>query len=277
MAIYRLTSWPEPPPKLYRNRRRAVYVLVLAVLLLAGGVGLFFHLGGIPTGPLPPFLAILLFELILAVALVTALFAALHLLTFPKRIRKEGLQNWELSPAGFTHRYPGRPDTFVPADALTGFFTRKSGSITLRATKPSLALFLPPSLADREAFQAELRSMRIPEQKPPARITLRLCLSLLFSQGCIGLAYLSHRPLLILVGGLGFAAWYARLMWTSARRSTPDRSPLRSAPLYIATIPWLLITAIRFYDAVHPHRHSHYRPAPQRMQRSTHTRPNTPP
>ena len=276
MAIYRLTSWPEPPPKLYRNRRRAVYVLVLAVLLLAGGIWLF-HLGGILTGPLPSFFAILLFELTLAVALVTALFAALHLLTFPKRIRKEGLQNWELSPVGFTHRYPGRPDTFVPADALTGFFTRKSGSITLRATKPSLALFLPSSLADREAFQAELRSMRIPEQKPPARITLRLCSSLLFSQGCIGLAYLSHRPLLILVGGLGFAAWYARLMWTSARRSTPDRSPWKSAFFYIATIPWLLITAIRFYDAAHPHRHIRYRAAQHGVESSAHTRPNTPP
>ncbi len=277
MAFYRLRSWPEPPSELYRNRSRAVLILVLALAGLAGCFWLLFHRQAIPTGPLPPALAIALFGFILFAALFSALFSALYLRALPRRLREVGLQSWELSPLGLIHRYPGKADNFVPADALAGFFVRKSGSTTVKTSDGFTGFLLPPSLADREALQAELRSMRVPERKPPALVSVRGAVTLLVVFGFIGLMF-SHRPLFIVIGGSGYIAWMARTQWIMEGRREPDRSPLRSKLFYVATFSWLFVIALQLYGSLHPHHHrARSSASPHPVQSRAIAVPNTPP
>ena len=277
MASYRLQSWPEPPPELYQNRSRAVRILVIALICFAGCSWLFFHLHAISVISPPPVLAIVLLIVILWAALLSVLFSALYLRALPRRLGEVGLQSWELSPSGLTHRYPSKADAFVPADALAGFFIRKSSSTTVKTSDGFIGFLLPPSLADREAFQAELRSMRVPERKPPALVSMRGALTLLIVFGFVGFMF-SHRPSLVVIGGLGYIAWMTRAQWVMERRRRPDRSPLTSALFYVGTLPWLFFIALQLYGSLHPHRyHVHSSASPHVVQSRVLAIPNTPP
>ena len=276
MALYRLRSWPEPPPELYRNRRRAVCVLVVASVGVAGCFSLVPHLHARSSSS-PPLPALFLLSTVITASVLSALFAALYLRALPRRLREVGLQSWELSPTGLVHHYPGKADNVVPADALTGFSIRKSGSTSVRTSEGFTGFFLPPSLADREAFQAELRSMRVPESKPPALLSRWGTLTLLGVFVSLGLLF-SHRPLLVLIGGITYLAWMTYAQWMSECRRRPDHSPLTSPLFYLITLLWLFTITLQLYSSLHPrHRRTHFAASSNAVQSCNAATLNTPP
>lgn len=164
MALYRLSSYPDPPPSIVRTGKRAPW---LFAGLLPVGILLAWLLGHWAAACDPSYVRIakgLMSCVAMLVGVGLVITGAQWF--FGKRVYDVyGRQTWEITPAGITYRYPGRPDQFVPADALMSFAVSQKGGTILRAAAPYKGLWLSPHIADREALRAEFRALRIPEAR----------------------------------------------------------------------------------------------------------------
>ncbi len=260
MAIYRLTSYPDAPPSLQRQGRAAAILLTIAVSVAVASFFLMLHAESFAIwhGWLRPAIRVALI-VPFTIAGMAAVGSVLVLLARPKLLREYGRQSWELTPEGLTYSYPNKPDRFVPIDALVGFSVRKDRT-AVRTAAGYTAFLLPASLGEHEAFWNELRLLRVPQLPPPplAGIWIKLAILLPPIGLCTYGMLSSHNLAVVILCGAAYAAFMARAQWSTLSRQNPGRPPSREPALYVATLPWLLLTALHAWDVARPpHHHVH--------------------
>ncbi len=264
MAVYRLVSYPESPPKMSKKTSQIalwfggsllVALACFPLIYRAQAISDRFHIpGSLLAG------AISLFCL---GSFLVAFLTGLALRARPKYLREYGRQWWELTPDGMTHGYPGKPDRFVPVDALVGFSIQR-GRTGVSVAEPFTGFLLSDSLADRDALWNALRGMGVPEL--PARSSwqgsLRVLPALALVLPClIAVIYTKSLPLELL-GGLGYLLLDARSQWTIAKRNLPFRHPLRQRSFYFSLMLSAFFIGIWFLPLHHNQGHRAKPPSP---------------
>jgi hypothetical protein len=191
-----------------------------------------------------------------ALFLMVTAFSGIAALRMRQMIQQSNQQEFEITPAGISRRYPGQPEMFVPIEDVVRVSPGRNGLLWLRKN-PHL-LNVPANIENLDGFRQELIALGVMEHVMPTRpiqklpVFLKLLAIVVLPAVACGILFFGKNPIHVGVAGIGLVAFLTWSGYRSSNNPYAGRQPRQWMWLVLAAL-WIFVVAMRVEQIVHPH------------------------